>query len=919
VLRRACAALTVVLGPLLVLDGACARANETRVGAPVRATHAVGRDAAAAAMPAPGIPQVLPPQGLPSDSALNLTEQQACALPTTADPVPALAQASPFVSLEGTCVDPFCVSVDAPPEGAGACYVANDNLRRAEQKARAASSKGTKRSHAWDGVSSPQYLGRIDAHLHLTPAEHALLRKNGFVVLDRLAYVSYAAAFHDIFQEQLPLYVSVDPIFHAVFRGTELVLAKLEREQLEPALRKLLTALRKTLLGSRGRYDETTLADLDVYLGMAKALLDRGIESDRAPSLFGHEDAVIELLTAAERRELEAVELFGRKRMVDFSQLEPRGHYAAADVDWPTAGTYFQAMTWLSRLEFNLVSRGSKSSHPGTAPDRGETPREARDALALADLVERAGVLPELASFEAVYTAFAGRREDVAIPDLLRLMRRGRFSARHRLAPEKLKAAIGSDFRRTARFHFMPQDSGELPAIATLFGPRITPDVAPLMRLVHDKTSGRLALGAADLAYTLGHDRAEQALERERKSHPGLGAELAGARADLLLHARGGDVYAAWLRAILALAQVPDGRAPSFFGRDAHADAKINSTLSAYAQLRHTFVLMAAQGYDAYGCEIPDAYVEPHAAVYDALIAHVAGLRRVSGGGFAGLDRTLQALRAVVATELVAGLPSKEQRDWLAMVAEHLPRGGLGGDSGEPPKWTGWYFDMFENRHRGANRTSALIADYFTLTNIEQVAYVGIEGPRLAVFVVDSGESAKAMVGPVAKAYETLAPIAGRLDDAAARTHAKKSAFWRASFAAPAIEEPALGLMGELFYCPRGTGVEARVVVKSERDVGSVSIALLDHHADPLTPVQSLEVRPGTTVFPFALPQALAGVHNPVEGVNVRVADLARSGAGQGSYVLATTPSVFCCEGDQDDVQGLPVRPRGTSFKIGAR
>jgi hypothetical protein len=905
---RALGALALALGPVLLLDAACTMSQQARVSAPVRPALG-GRDAAALPFSGPGFPQVLPPLGMAAPNRHKLTEQQACALPTNADPVPALPQASPFVSVEGTCADPFCVSVDSAPEGAGTCYLANDNLRRAEQQARSPSRAAASRRDPWDGVARPKYLDRIDAHLHLTPAEHALLRKNGFVALDRLAYVSYAAAFHDIFQEQLPLYVSVDPLFHAVFRGTELVLSKIERHELEPALRKLLVRLRKTLVDSRGRYDEDTLADLDVYLGVAAALLERDAGGKRALSLLGHDDLVLELVAAVERRELEPIALFGRQRMVDFSQLEPRGHYAADGVDWPSAGAYFQSMMWLSRLEFNLVSRGSRSSHPGSVPDPSETPREARDALALADLVERAGALPELADFEAVYAAFAGRREDVAIADLLGLMRRGGFTARDPRAPEKLKAAIGNDFRRTARFHFMPQGAKELPAIATLFGPRITPDVAPLTRLVHDKTGRRFRLGAADLAYTLGHDRALVALEDDKKTYPGLGAELTAARSDLARHAHGRDVYATWLRAILALAHKPDGRVPSYFGREAHADARINSTLAAYAQLRHTFVLMAAQGYDAYGCEIPDAYVEPHAAVYDALIAHVAGLRRVAGGGFVGLDRTLRTLRAVVATELASGLPSEAQREWLAMVAEHLPRGGLGGDSGEPPKWTGWYFDMFENRHRGANRTSALIADYFTLTNLELVAYVGVDGPRLAVFVVDTGGEPKAMVGPVAKAYETHAPIASRLNDAAAR-HADRRAFWRTSFAAPEPEQPALGLTGELFYCPRSNGVEARVVVQSDRAVGQVSIALLDHHADPVTPPQTLEVKPGTTVYPFALSPVLAAVRDPVEALEVRVAD---------GYVLSTTPSVFCCEGDQDDVEGLPVRPRGTSFALPAR
>jgi hypothetical protein len=52
----------------------------------------------------------------------------------------------------------------------------------------------------------PQYLDRIDApSAPESGGTRAFAKENGFVVLDRLAYVSYAAAFHDIFQEQLPL------------------------------------------------------------------------------------------------------------------------------------------------------------------------------------------------------------------------------------------------------------------------------------------------------------------------------------------------------------------------------------------------------------------------------------------------------------------------------------------------------------------------------------------------------------------------------------------------------------------------------------------------------------------------------------------------------------------------------------------
>ncbi|HEU4538263.1 MAG TPA: DUF3160 domain-containing protein, partial [Polyangiaceae bacterium] len=358
----------------------------------------------------------------------------------------------------------------------------------------------------WTGATKPRFLDRVDAHLHLTPGEHAKLRANGFVVLDRVAYDNYASAFHDVFQEQLPLYVGVDPVLHAVFRGTELVLERVEKKRLLPALDALLKKLRAGLAASKGRYDAETLADLDVYLGVARELARSETDDPGAPgedlaprparrpaggsssgsdlsfapapssdgrrrepvSLFGHDDEVRALANEGrlENGGLKEVTLFGRPRMVDFSQLAPRGHYAARDPSSLSGGMrrYFRALMWLSRLEFNLVSRSCKSSHPGETPDPAETPREARDALALAELVERSGALGELAAFEEVYSAFAGGREDVSAPALLRLMREGGFSARDADAPARLRAAVGGGFRRKARLHFMPQNSPELPA-----------------------------------------------------------------------------------------------------------------------------------------------------------------------------------------------------------------------------------------------------------------------------------------------------------------------------------------------------------------------------------------------------------------------------------------------------------------------
>lgn len=875
------------------------------------------------------------PSSSPAPSTSNVTAQGDAAVPD-AGPLDgraacalavsvrvSLGGARPFAPRYPHCPDGngFCDSIDAPPDPKDACFIANANIARAEREGRASAARLVPGTAApWDGAAPPRYFDRVDAHFHLTRAEEDKLRANGFVVLDRLAYADYASAFHDVFQEELPLWVGLDPAFHAVYRATERVLERIETTRLKPALASILKKLRAGLAVAKTRLPVDTAADLDLYLGVALGLADPGRADRPGLSVLGHDDDVRALLSVARSGEMtdpeRGIELFGRARVVDFSQLVPRGHYVPSPMD-PSAdlSAYFQAMMWLSRLELNLVSRSCRSSQPGTVPNPDETPREARDALALAELAQASGALSEIALFEEIYGTFAGKREDVSIPALLALEARGRFSASSPDAPARLKATLGESFQRTARTHFMPEGVKVLPAIATLFGPRIVPDVAPLTRLVHDRMPGRFELGSADVAYVLGHDRAKAHLATDLAKFPALAGALDGARAELATGAGGRDVYSAWLRAILAASAEPVGTVPSFFTKDAYRDRRIESALVGFGQLRHTFVLLAAQGYDAYGCEIPDAYVEPVLPAWEALLAYVRTLRKVTKG-FAGLERVLTMLRDIAASESTGAELSEAQRRWLGMVAEHVPNGGYV-DTGEPPKWTGWWFDMFEDREFGAARTSAFVADTFTLTNAGKVKYIGADGPRLGVFIVDVGGLPRAMVGPVAKGYETESPIAARLDDERALVDAHKSAPWRASFAVPASAPPPIGLHGDVVDCSEDGGpVEKRVVVRADRPVGKVSVTLLDHHGDPLGAAGTVDVDGAWKAIAFALPASFASAPYGVEALHVRVHDLAASGVGQGPFDAVSSPSVFAWKEAPSEL--LPVRWKGvTEFAFG--
>jgi len=836
----------------------------------------VGCDhAETAKSPAPLAPSATPPRiasGPPPDAAGPPARVDPCALPRTVigDVRPDVAPFTREPPPSDESTDPFSDRVARAPKG-DTCFVADDAIARAERE----SHGGGKASGvvAEFAPSAPRYLDRIDAHLHLYESERETLRKNGFVALDRLEEESYATAYHDIFQEQLPVFVGIDAILHSVFVAQGSVLENVEHHDLAPRLARMLPRLIKTLEASLARYGPETSADLATYLSVADVLLGELPSVRPGPPRHPtpHDELASMLVekSTGDAPGLEEVTLFGRTRMIDFSQLTPRGHYAPHfNYTEPPLDGYFRAMTWLSRFEWNLVSRSCRSSQPG-AVDAEETPREERDAMALADLVLRAGVLSDLDHFDRVYTVFAGRREDVSVPDLLAMMRANGLDPRARDAPEKLRAAIGSRFARTTRTHFMPEGSTTLPAIATLIGPRIVPDTAPLTRVVHDAVPERKHIRAADVGYLLGHDRANEYFGGDLAGFPSLPSALAKARAELRSGLVGKtDLYSLWLEAVVHLAERPSGTTPSFMRSPAYADLSLNSALVGYGQIRHNYVLLAAQGYDSYGCEIPDGYVEPALGTYDALLAYVRAARSTDSAAapyWKRVEAVLGMLRGIVVTELAGRRLSDAQRRWLGMIAEHIPRDGYGGDSGAPPKWTGWYFDLFPDRHHGAEHMPAFIADYFTLSNIEKVAYLGADRPRLAVFMVDVNGEPRAMVGPVAKGYELLGPLAVRLDDAKALDMPGKSAPWLASYLAPDVATPELA-MSDAWCKPD----EERVMIESAAPLASVTVTLLDHHGDPISTAVTQPVGPNPALFTF---RAQATQAHAAEGLWVRVND----------------------------------------------
>ncbi|HEV7557963.1 MAG TPA: DUF3160 domain-containing protein [Kofleriaceae bacterium] len=737
---------------------------------------------------------------------------------------------------------------DPTPKG-DRCDTADSNLARSEAAILADKPGTAAASRPWDHARVPDRMKLVSRRLALGTAEQKMLADQGFVVPARLTYSNYAQAFHEIYQSELPIYVSVDAILHAIYAGNDSLIADLEDTSLQPELMRVVDALACALPSAD--YPAAARRDLDLYISVARALI-RGAAPESMfgdPAVEAEAGKLVDAAVAAQ--EMSRVSMFGRERMIDFTAYTPRSHYAANE----TRQRYFRAGMWLSRLEFNLVSRSSRSSQPGDTPDPSETPREAVDAIALADLVTRANVAGDVARLDTAWALLAGRREDVSVAQLAKLS----IAPGDPAAAAKLAHEIGNNFQRTARLHYMPQGSKILPAITTLLGPRVVPDAAATRPLVNGEVPDRMNLTAADMAYVLGHDRALAFLADDRAKFPTLDNQLAVARNIVRTTPRGrDDLYSAWLDAVVGLAEAPAGR-PSFMTTPAYADLRIDSALAAFGHIKHNFVLIAGESYFEGGCEIPDGYVEPAPATYAALLDYAArgdkAMRVLDADGklggsayFQRLAGILRVLQMIQRDELADRKLTDDERAFLSMVAEMEP-----GSTGGPPSYTGWWFDLFRQRELDGLAPAGYIASYFTG---DKIAYVGATSPRLGVFVVDTGGPPRVVVGPVARAYEYHGEVAHRLDDAAALKLAEsdREAPWAASYTVAAPPAPRMSVTW---------GVDDKVhgvVVKTDAVLGPVTLEFYDHHRLPLTKMTK-DVKPGVTMFPLRAPKDLDGLH----------------------------------------------------------
>jgi hypothetical protein len=240
----------------------------------------------------------------------------------------------------------------------------------------------------------------------LNEAELAVFKKNGFAVSERLGSHSFAQIFYRAYNRHLPVFITSDAVLHAWHRSYDAMLAELEETYLSPSLDEILSGMADQVSEAKKAYGDgplgPSLADADYFLGVARSLL----AGARVETALGADERVKKTLAAIAGLQMQRFDLFGRSRVVDFSQFKVRGHYEQSI----QLGRYFKAMMWCGRIDLRIVG--------GDEDNREASARELGAAVVLNDLLKRALKVGRWAELDRLLQTFVGQTDSMTFAQL---------------------------------------------------------------------------------------------------------------------------------------------------------------------------------------------------------------------------------------------------------------------------------------------------------------------------------------------------------------------------------------------------------------------------------------------------------------------------------------------------------------------
>ncbi len=659
-----------------------------------------------------------------------------------------------------------------------------------------------------------QFYEKAVKELQLNESEQEKLRRLGFVSVDHDQRYSFGSMYYAVYTRDLPVLVTTDSILHAMHQTYDDMLKELEQKYFTAALDEVLNKCHEELAGAAASVGKVAdnYRDVDLYLAVARNLLrGAGAPAGRihsaadawngallVPSKLGQDqqvEAILELiqsLTLQNPLQNEFTLIYGGRRTIDYSQFQPRGHYAKSTA----LKRYFRTMMWLGRADtgWNVLPPDRQSGI------ESDSPRELRNAVLMTQLLESTGAIEQLQNMNHIVEFLVGKSDNLTPFQTIELLRQRKISSVNELVSSEqvealqdalFKSELGKQQIRSQSIVSNPEDLYQVPPpnIFQLFGQRFAVDSFVLSKVVYDsiifrgeKVLRQLPTGT-DVMFALGNDSVLPLLEKELEQWPyasnlKASQEFVGQLQQSFWQE---NLYNVWLDSLRTLTteQASGAHVPEAMRTEAWQRKLLQTQLASWSQLRHDNVLYAKESYtSAFMCEYPTGYVEPYPDTY-ARIKYFAeeAARRIEAADFSlaahdygdiqrrqveflrKMSQTLGRLEVLARKELAAEQFTAEDQQWLKQLIDVRSEG-----SGAPT-YSGWYCDLFySGRYRAADWEPTIV-DVHTDPNSKSVLEQGVGDCNFLVVAVDNEDDRMIYVGPVYSYYEFHHPAEERLTD----------------------------------------------------------------------------------------------------------------------------------------------------------